>query len=145
MEQMTFLPKINRKATQKKVEKALETTLMYRKFGFVRREMSITPSYSHRYHGPTNATSNPAESCAIKNVDGEEYMRIISERVEKALERMDPEERAIIEKRYLDHSKNFDYEVYNEIGMAKRTYDRVKARAVYNLAFALRLEVYYAS
>lgn len=32
--------------------------------------------------------------------------------------------------------------IYNEIGMAERTYRRWKSRAFYNLAFALRLEVY---
>lgn len=32
--------------------------------------------------------------------------------------------------------------VYNEIGMAERIYQRWKSRAFYNLAFALRLEVY---
>ncbi|MGH1232317.1 ArpU family phage packaging/lysis transcriptional regulator, partial [Bacillus toyonensis] len=35
-----------------------------------------------------------------------------------------------------------DYMVYNEMGMSERTYRRVKARAFYKLAFALRLEVY---
>ncbi len=53
-------------------------------------------------------------------------------------------QRDIIVKRYLEDEDVCDYMVYNEIGMSERTYRRVKARAFYKLAFALRLEVYEA-
>ena len=52
-------------------------------------------------------------------------------------------QRDIINKRYLEEDV-CDYMIYNEIGMAERTYRRWKSRAFYNLAFALRLEVYEA-
>jgi len=42
---MSFLPKIDRKATQKRVEEALETARIYKQIGFVRREMKNTPAY----------------------------------------------------------------------------------------------------
>ncbi|MED3469225.1 ArpU family phage packaging/lysis transcriptional regulator, partial [Bacillus thuringiensis] len=51
-------------------------------------------------------------------------------------------QRDIIVKRYLEDEDVCDYMVYNEIGMSERTYRRVKVRAFYKLAFALRLEVY---
>lgn len=56
--QMSFLPKINRKATQDKVEHALETARVYKCTGFERREVKNTPSYEPRFHGQTNATSD---------------------------------------------------------------------------------------
>lgn len=36
----------------------------------------------------------------------------------------------------------YDYEVYAEMGMSQRSYYRIKAKAFYRLAFALREEVY---
>ncbi|MED0676973.1 ArpU family phage packaging/lysis transcriptional regulator [Aneurinibacillus thermoaerophilus] len=141
--QMSFLPKINRKETQERVEDWLKIARRYRRFGTVRRETTLTPSYSPRYHGQTNRTSSPVEDCAVWNVDKEREMEEIAQLVEAAVSRLDSREREIIVKRYLEDDYTFDYVVYNELCISKRTYDRLKARAVYNLAFALKLEVYH--
>ncbi|CEH31925.1 ArpU family transcriptional regulator [Aneurinibacillus migulanus] len=138
--QMSFLPKIDRRATQKRVEEALETARIYKQIGFVRREMKNTPAYEARYHGATNKTNDVAADCAAWNVDKEEEIRTLTERVERAVSRLGKKEREIIQLRYLE-DESFDYIVAGEIRLSERTYTRMKARAFYKLAFMLKLEV----
>ncbi|MGN7471255.1 ArpU family phage packaging/lysis transcriptional regulator [Brevibacillus sp. SAFN-007a] len=140
--QMSFLPKIDRKETQRRVEEALETARIYNQIGFVRREMSNTPSYEPRFHGLTNKTGAPAEECATWNVDTEERLRILTERVERAVSRLSKKQRAIITKRYLEDETATDYGIWPELGLSERQYYREKSTAFYKLAFMLRLEVY---
>lgn len=68
MTQLTFLPKIDRKATQVRLEEILENVRIYRKFGMIRNEMKVTASCEVRYHGPTNMVGKPAEDIALANV-----------------------------------------------------------------------------
>ncbi|MCM3736244.1 ArpU family transcriptional regulator [Bacillus cytotoxicus] len=145
MEQLTFLPKIDRKATQDRIEAVLESIRIYRQFGMIRNEMKVTASCEVRYHGPTNVVGNPAEDVALENVElskREERLQRLSFQVDKTLSRFSKNQRDIIVKRYLEDEEIFDYMVYNEIGMSERTYRRNKSNAFYKLAFALRLEVY---
>ncbi|KXY34872.1 ArpU family phage packaging/lysis transcriptional regulator [Bacillus sp. FSL K6-0067] len=148
--QLSFLPKIDRAATQEKLEGVLESVRIYRQFGMIRKEMKVTPSYEIREHGPTHAVGKPLEDVAIANVQQsirEEWLELISFRIDQFLNRLGNGnagriQRDIINKRYLEEEDVCDYMIYNEIGMAERTYRRWKSRAFYNLAFALRLEVY---
>jgi ArpU family phage transcriptional regulator len=71
-EQISFLPEIDRKETQKKVEEVLESVRIYKQIGFVRREMKVTPAYTLRYHGQTYSVGNPAEEAAIWNAEKEQ-------------------------------------------------------------------------
>lgn len=145
MNQLTFLPKIDRKATQARLEKILEDVRIYRQFGMIRNEMKVTASCEVRYHGPTNIVGKPAEDVALANVamsERELKLQRLSFQIDKALSRFNKNQRDIIVKRYLEDEEVFDYMVYNEIGMSERTYRRNKANAFYKLAFALRLEVY---
>ncbi|MCI0767854.1 ArpU family phage packaging/lysis transcriptional regulator [Bacillus sp. TL12] len=148
--QLSFLPKIDRAATQEKLEGVLESVRIYRQFGMIRKEMKVTPSYEVRYHGPTHDVGKPLEDVAIANVqqsEREKWIENMSFRIDQFLSRLGNgragnDQRNIIIKRYLEDEDVCDYMVYNEIGMSERTYRRVKARAFYKLAFALRLEVY---
>ncbi|EJR62787.1 ArpU family phage transcriptional regulator [Bacillus toyonensis] len=148
--QLSFLPKIDRSATQKKLEGVLENVRLYRQFGMMREEMKVTPSYEIRYHGPTNDVGKPLEDVAMANIqqsEREEWIKKTSFRIDQFLNRLGngragEDQRNIIIKRYLEDEDVCDYMVYNEIGMSERTYRRVKARVFYKLAFALRLEVY---
>ncbi|QIW18549.1 ArpU family phage packaging/lysis transcriptional regulator [Bacillus thuringiensis] len=148
--QLSFLPKIDRLATQEKLEGVLESVRIYRQFGMIRKEMKVTPSYEVRYHGPTYDVGKPLEDVAMANIqqsEREEWIENISFRIDQFLSRLGngragKDQRNIIIKRYLEDEDVCDYMVYNEIGMSERTYRRVKARAFYKLAFALRLEVY---
>ncbi|MGH1233028.1 ArpU family phage packaging/lysis transcriptional regulator [Bacillus toyonensis] len=148
--QLSFLPKIDRTATQEKLEGVLESVRIYRQFGMIRKEMKVTPSYELREHGPTHAVGKPLEDVAIANIqqsEREEWLELISFRIDQFLNRLGNGsagriQRDIISKRYLEEEDVCDYMIYNEIGMAELTYRRWKSRAFYNLAFALRLEVY---
>ncbi|PGT20755.1 ArpU family phage packaging/lysis transcriptional regulator [Bacillus cereus] len=145
MRQLTFLPKIDRRATQVRLEVILENVRIYRQFGMIRNEMKVTASSEVRYHGPTNIVGKPAEDVALANVvmsEKEVKLQRLSSQIDKALSRFSKDQRDIIVKRYLEDEEVFDYMVYNEIGMSERTYRRNKANAFYKLAFALRLEVY---
>ncbi|HDR4614607.1 TPA: ArpU family transcriptional regulator [Bacillus cereus] len=145
MAQLTFLPKIDRKATQVRLEEILENVRIYRQFGMIRNEMKVTASCEVRYHGPTNMIGKPAEDIALVNIamsEREMKLQRLSFQIEKALSRFSKNQRDIIIKRYLEGEEVFDYMVYNEIGMSERTYRRNKSNAFYKLAFALRLEVY---
>ncbi|MFA9457414.1 ArpU family phage packaging/lysis transcriptional regulator, partial [Halalkalibacter sp. AB-rgal2] len=35
----------------------------------------------------------------------------------------------------------FDYQIYNDLGLSERQYYRIKSRAFYKLAFILKIEV----
>ncbi|MGU3369276.1 ArpU family phage packaging/lysis transcriptional regulator [Bacillus mycoides] len=145
MKQLTFLPKIDRKATQVRLEELPENVRIYRQFGMFRNEMKVTASCEVRYHGPTNMVGKPAEDVALANVamnEREVKLQRLSFQIDKALSRFSTNQRDIIIKRYLEDEEVFDYMVYNNIGMSERTYRRSKSNAFNKLAFALRLEVY---
>ncbi|OUA58568.1 ArpU family phage packaging/lysis transcriptional regulator [Bacillus thuringiensis] len=148
--QLSFLPEINRAATQEELEGLLESVRIYRQFGMMRKEMKVTPSYEIREHGPTHAVGKPLEDVAMANIQQskrEEWLEIMSVRIDQFLNRLGNTragniQRDIICKRYLEEEDVCDYMVYNEIGMSERTYRRWKSKAFYKLAFALNLEVF---
>lgn len=57
--QLSFLLKINRTATQEKLEGVLESICIYRWFRMVRKEMKGTPSYEIREYGLTYTVGKP--------------------------------------------------------------------------------------
>ncbi|PHD57107.1 ArpU family transcriptional regulator [Bacillus toyonensis] len=148
--QLSFLSKIYRTVTQGKLEDVLESVHIYRLFGMIRKEMKVTLSYEVRENDPTHTVGKPLEDVAITNLqqsEREEWLELISFRIDQFLYRLGNGsagriQRDIISKRYLEEEDKCDYMIYDEIGMAERTYRRWKSRAFYNLAFALRLEVY---
>ena len=128
--------------TKEEVEKALGD---YRLMMLTQPEEQlpkVTPQYSLTPPTNTNEFHSTTEQSAIVNVDREIYIRNHIKKVQKAINRLCYNERAIIIKAYLDIEKRYNYEVYNELGMSERHYNRLKSRAIYNLALALRVEVY---
>lgn len=142
IEQVVFPWEIDRETTRQRVEEYLEMARIYSQIGFVRREMKVTAAPDPRYHGPTNAVGRPAEEVAAWNVDTEERMKEITEKVQKAVSRLGKLERQIIEKRYLEDEDTHDYHVYMDLHMSERRYYRLKSKAIYKLAFMLRLEAF---
>jgi len=140
--QITLLPEINREATKKRVEEALETVRVYKEIGIVRRESRYTPSYNERFHKGTNSINKPVEDIAIANVMREQELEQLSERVDRAVTRLCKKEREIVIQRYLTDEDTLDYNVCLDLHHSERTYRRIKGRAMYKLAFMLRLEVY---
>jgi ArpU family phage transcriptional regulator len=138
-----WLLHLDQDATRARVEEALETARIYKHFGFVRREVRTTPNYEPRYHGSTNKMNKPTEDVVVWNVDTEERMKETYEAVERAVKRLPAKQREIISKKYLDEPEEvYDFNVCQEVHLSERTYRRVKTKAIFNLAFALRLEVW---
>jgi len=141
--QLVFeLPEIDRTLTREQVERHLEhyrlllLTQPEEKLPVITQQFSITP------RSVTNAFSSETENLAIEKVDKEKAIAKFIDRTNKAINRLARQERAIIIKNYCDKENLYNYEIYNELGMSERHYNRVKSRAFYHLALALRLEVY---
>ena len=67
--QLSFLPKIDRTATQEELEGVLESVRIHRQFGMMRKEMKVTSSYEIREHGPTHAVGKPLEDVIFSKVN----------------------------------------------------------------------------
>lgn len=145
MEQMSFeLPELDRKKTQDAVEAALEKYRLFKTITFEEREASITASYSERFHGPTNQTSDQTANIAIYNVDTQAARRAYCERIERAVRRLHPKERLLIEERYMKSAYVYDYVVYNQIfnpAISAGTYAKLRRNAFYQLALMLNIAV----
>ncbi|NUK31026.1 ArpU family transcriptional regulator [Parageobacillus sp. VR-IP] len=136
------LDEIDRKATKKAVEAALEK---YRMFLFtlsLDQLPRVTQQYSLVPPSNTNKFHSSTEEMAIRNADYERERDEYVKRVTAAINRLSKWERAIIIRRYISEDDMYDYEIYNDLGMSERKYYRIKSRAFYKLAFALRIEVY---
>ncbi|KHD85672.1 ArpU family transcriptional regulator [Heyndrickxia ginsengihumi] len=143
VEQLDFqLAEIDREKTKKRVEGALEKYRIYLLTLELNRLPKVTQNFSFVSPSTTNQFHSSTEDAAIANVD---YLRERSEyinRVSMAVNRLGFKERAILIRRYMLEDDVYDYEVYNDMNMSERTYHRIKSRAFYKLAFALRIEVY---
>jgi ArpU family phage transcriptional regulator len=141
-----FLPELDRKATQKAVEAALERYRLYKYLTFEEREASITSSPEPRYHGPTNKTGDQTADVAIYNVDEQERRRQYCERIERAVKRLPRMERFLIEERYMCSDAEYltDYNVYMQKfqpPISENTYAKIRWRAFYKIALSLNIAV----
>lgn len=144
---MSFeLPELDRKATQAKVEEHLEKYRLFKYLTFDEREASITASSEVRYHGPTNQTGDQTAAIAIYNADERERRKQFCERTEKAVKRLPPMERFLIESRYMADDSEYitDYNVYSfkfQPPISHVTYGKIRWKAFYRLALNLNLAV----
>jgi ArpU family phage transcriptional regulator len=138
-----ILCEIDRDATKKAVEAALEKyrifllTLRLDQMPKVTQQYSldVLPSNTNKFHSST-------EQIAISNADYERERSEHIKRIVMAVNRLSYWERAILIRRYMTEDDVFDYEIYNDLGMSERKYYRIKSRAFYKLAFALKIEKY---
>ncbi|QOY36822.1 ArpU family phage packaging/lysis transcriptional regulator [Anaerobacillus isosaccharinicus] len=142
---MSFeLPELDQKETQKEVEKYLSRYRLYKYLSFEDAEASITASYSERFHGPTNSTSDQTAQIAVSNANDQEERRAFCERVERAVRRLPPMERFLIEKRYMSEDAEYinDFTVYChrfQPPISHVTYGNIRWKAFYKLALNLNL------
>jgi ArpU family phage transcriptional regulator len=140
--QLFMLPEIDREKTKAAVESALEKyrflllTVPEDKLPKVTATYSLVPpSFTNEFHSST-------EQVAIDRIEMDLARNRHIDWVLRGVNRLSKLEREIIYKRYLEDEENFDYEIYNEIGMSERRYYRLKARIFYKLAFILKIEEY---
>ncbi|GKS13315.1 ArpU family transcriptional regulator [Paenibacillus chitinolyticus] len=138
------MPELDRKKTKTAVEGALLKYRMYKTITFEERTATITSSYTEKFHGPTNVTSDQTASIAIYNVEEPERRRRYCERIEMAVSRLHPKERLLIEERYMKDDYVKDYAVYNhsfDPPISAVTYSSIRWKAFYKLALILSLGV----
>lgn len=133
------------RATRQAVAEYIEEVRLYRQIGFVRREASITQGYSPREHGSTNEINKQTERIAIWNVDTEARLQRQDEELTEAMNRLNSQQREIIQRSYLDDEGEFDYISCGEMGLSDSTFRRIKKEAVFILATRLRLLVWSES
>ncbi|MDY7222119.1 ArpU family phage packaging/lysis transcriptional regulator [Halalkalibacterium halodurans] len=144
---MSFdLPELDQKKTKEAVEAALEKYRLFKYLTFEEREASITASPDERFHGPTNQTSDQTAQVAIYNADQQEYRRQYCERIERAVKRLPPLERFLIERRYMAEDADYktDMQVYCfefQPPMSESRYSKIRWRAFYKLALNLNIAV----
>jgi len=141
-----FLPELDRKATQKSVEAALEKYRIYKYLTFEEREATITASYELREGGRTNVTSDQTASIATHNVDAVAARKAFINRIERAVNRLPRMERFLIEERYLSENAEYitDYNVYTQVfqpPISEGTYIKRRWKAFYKLALFLDIAV----
>lgn len=135
-----LLPELDRRKTQAAVEALLEKYRIYKTITFEAREASITASYTERFHGPTNVTSDQTAQIAVHNVDVPAARMAFCQVIESIVERLNEREQLIIRERYMKQDDVFDYKVYNYIldpPVSKDTYTKIRTRAFYKMALAL--------
>jgi ArpU family phage transcriptional regulator len=137
-----MLPEIDREKTKEAVETVLEKYRVYLLSVPEEKVPKITANYSLIPPAFTNEFHSPTENAVIEKLDLEYEREKYIEWVRKGINRLKFKEREIIIKRFLTDEEMYDYEVYNQLGMSERKFYRIKARAFYNLAFALKLEVF---
>lgn len=143
---MFVLPELDRKETQAEVEKNLGQYRLFKYLTFDERETSVTASSTPRYHGATNTTSDQTGSIAIYNVDEQEKRKHFCDRIERAVKRLPPMERFLIEARYMCEDSEYitDANVYCfkfQPPISEKTYSKVRWRAFYKLALNLNIAV----
>jgi ArpU family phage transcriptional regulator len=137
-----LLPEIDREKTKSAVEEKLETYRLYLLSVPEERSPKVTSSYSLVPPSNTNAFHSTTEDAAVNKADQDRERESYIEWFRRGVNRLKFKEREIIVKRYLGDEEMYDYELYSQIGMSERKFYRLKARAFYSLAFALKIEVY---
>ncbi|MCM3487883.1 transcriptional regulator [Alkalihalophilus marmarensis] len=144
---MSFdLPELDQKKTKEAVEAALEKYRIFKYLEFEEREVSITASSEERFHGPTNTTTDQTAQVAIYNADQREYRKSYCERIERAVKRLPPMERTLLEERYMCEEAEYltDINVYCfkfKPPISQRTYIKFRWRAFYKLSLSLNIAV----
>ncbi|ASB93408.1 putative phage-related protein [Bacillus subtilis subsp. subtilis] len=143
IDQLTLnIPQIDEEATKLKAEKLLDQYRLYLLQVPDDFLPKVTPTYSIVPPSITNEFHSSTEDVVLKRLDWEVQRDKFLKRIQRAVNRLSQRERQIIVMLYMQSEEMYDYEVYAEMGLSQRSYYRVKAKALYRLAFALREEVY---
>lgn len=132
---------IDRKATTQRVIDRMERIRLYRQFGHIRREHSVTASYEGSETQRSIVASQPTQNIAIHNVDTEQELEEWSKTLDEVMSRMRLQERELVEKSFLAFEPQFDYSVAMDMEISDWKFKKLKSTAIYNIAFAMRLEV----
>ncbi|MCL6600343.1 MAG: ArpU family transcriptional regulator [Alicyclobacillus macrosporangiidus] len=133
------LPEIDRKATREALESVFQ---VYRDYRTILRGMGIEPPTTAKYEEVGGRAEGKVSDPTGTAVTREEQMTEFIKRVDRAVEALPYWERMIILERYLDDDaeEKTDQQVWEWLNLSRRDYQRKKARALYKLAFALKID-----
>ncbi len=140
--QLSFVRDLDGEKTKEAVEAALEKYRMYMLTVPDEFLPRVTQTYSLVPPTQTNAFHSSTEDVAIRKADFERERDEYMERIRRAVNKLNKMERELIIKRYMALEESYDYEIYNEMGISESKFYRIREKAFYKLAFALRIEVY---
>jgi ArpU family phage transcriptional regulator len=140
--QLFILPEIDREKTKQRVEAEIEKYRICLLQEPEEKLPKITASYSLQPPSFSNSFYSSTEAAAIEQADFDRQRAEFIERFRKAVNRLRFKERELIIKRYMSDDDMYDYEYYSQNHLTESKFYKLKARAFYNLAFALRVEVY---
>lgn len=132
---------INEKKTTERVIERLERIRLYRQFGHIRREHAVTANYESSESQRSLVASQPTEKIATYNVDTEQELKQWSDTLDMVFSRMRAQEVELIEKTFLSFDPQHDYVIAMDMEISDSTFKKVKSTAIYNIAFAMKLEV----
>ncbi|WP_324627780.1 ArpU family phage packaging/lysis transcriptional regulator [Priestia megaterium] len=138
----SLLHGIDRKKTKLNVEKVFADYRMYIMTVPDDIMPKITASYSLVPSSNINVFHSSTEDTAIKRVDYEIKRDNFMQQVQRAVNRLNKRERELIIKTYMTYEDVYVFDIYNEMGISEATYYRIREKAFYKIAFALKLQVY---
>ncbi|WP_261948820.1 hypothetical protein [Paenibacillus melissococcoides] len=94
--------RLDENETWRRVEERLESAMLYKRFGFIRREAKVTATYSDMPRSNTNVTSDQTGDLSTYNVDREEKLQREYEQVMRAVGQLSDTQREIIEQALSD-------------------------------------------
>lgn len=137
-----LLKKIDRKATQRAIEKVLR---QYRTFMLTTDEdllPTLTTKYTLEMPNFSNLKSSATENAAVKMASlSEEYDKFMKW-FNRGFNRLTKIERQIIRLSSLIENPLHNYEIYAQLNLSERTFYRIKSNALYKLASFLNVIVY---
>lgn len=141
MNMVDSLPK-QKKQVKAEIEKLFSRYRIWKRVSsFKRKEASITASYTPRYHGNTNTTSDQTADVAISNVDEQAKRQAYCEWIEAAVSELEDDEQLLIRERYMiGGNKMHDYIVYTtkfDPPISHVTYDEIRWSAFIKLSLML--------
>lgn len=124
MEAIADRKHLSKKEIRKAVEAELEKYQMYLLTLPSDRQPKITATYS--ITPPTRDTQfhSQTEEVAIYRVDYGREREEHLQRVQNAVNRLEQNEREVIIKKYFGEDQEFDYVIYNDLGMSESYYHR---------------------
>ncbi|MFD5020057.1 ArpU family phage packaging/lysis transcriptional regulator [Paenibacillus sp. NPDC058367] len=144
--QQSFLPEIDREATQAAVEDAFERYRICKFLTFEEREAATTATWSDTPRSETGTTPDQTAGIAIHNVDSLVARKDFCEKIERVVCRLPRMEKFLIETKYMsnDHDYITNERVYSlEFAppISSGTYSKLRWKAFYKLALHLNLIV----
>lgn len=136
------VPELDKEKTKENVERMLEKYRMFLATLPSDIMPKMTAGYSIVPPNFGNEFRSSTESVALQRIEWEEKRNGFINGMITAVEQLGLDEKFVIYKRFLEKYEGYDPDIWNELGVGKTKYYRIKAKAMRELAFFLNVEVY---